>query len=85
MSKYIAVMSFVMEIDADDERAARSIGELALPHWFHCTTPDGGSGKYLKSIVPIVYASSTDSKLEVANIERQRRIGTGFERCVGLS
>ena len=55
MKKFIGVISFKLDIDADSIESAEYIAKQALPHKFEFVDGKGGSGKFLRGLMPIVY------------------------------
>jgi len=57
MNKYTGVIAFKIDIEAVDKDAAEKIANQALPTHFNYSNSKGGSGKFLRGLVPVVYAA----------------------------
>jgi hypothetical protein len=55
MNKYIGVVTFKIDIEATDSESAEYIAKQALPHHFDFSDGKGGSGKFLRGLMPVVY------------------------------
>jgi hypothetical protein len=55
MIKYTGVITFKIDIEAIDQDAAEKIAMQALPHHFGFMDGRGGSGKFLRGLMPVVY------------------------------
>ena len=55
MINYTAIISFKIDIEADSIESAEYIAKQALPHHFGFTDGKGGSGKFLRGLMPVVY------------------------------
>ena len=55
MNKYTGVITFKIDIEAVDQDAAEKIAMHALPHSFGFMDGKGGSGKFLRGLLPVVY------------------------------
>jgi hypothetical protein len=55
MNKYIAVVSFKVDIEADSPESAEYIASKALPHTFGFMDGKGGSGRFLRGLSPVIF------------------------------
>jgi len=55
MNKYTGVIAFKIDIKATDRESAEHIAKQALPHSFGFMDGKGGSGKFLRGLVPVLY------------------------------
>ena len=55
MNKYTGVITFKIDIEADSLESATYIANQALPHHFGFMDGKGGSGKFLRGLIPVVY------------------------------
>jgi len=55
MNKYTGVITFKIAIEATDREDAEYIAKQALPHHFGFMDGKGGSGKFLRGLMPVVY------------------------------
>jgi hypothetical protein len=53
--KYIGIITFKIDIEAVDQDAAEKIAMQAIPHQFGFMDGKGGSGKFLRGLLPVVY------------------------------
>jgi hypothetical protein len=55
MIKYTGVITFKIDIEAVDRESAEYIAKQAIPHHFGFMNGNGGSGKFLRGLTPVVY------------------------------
>jgi len=55
MNKYTGVIIFKIDIEAVDKDVAEKIAMHALPRSFCFMDNKGGSGKFLRGLIPVVY------------------------------
>ena len=55
MNKYTGVITFKIDIEAVDMESAEHIAKQALPNHFGFMDGKGGSGKFLRGLIPVVY------------------------------
>jgi hypothetical protein len=61
--KYIGIITFKIDIEAVDQDAAEKIAMQAIPHHFDYSNSNGGTGKFLRGLMPVVYkADETEGK-----------------------
>ena len=53
-TKYTAVVSFVIDIEAIDSDVARHIADNAIPTHYGFSTTEGGSGNFKKALDPLI-------------------------------
>lgn len=72
MSNYTALISFKIDIKAENQEQAEYIASKAIPTHFGFIDGKGGSGEYLRGLPPVVYEQEVEDNSKPDSYWRNR-------------